>query len=45
MTCQVSDVAVTSSQIRRSVAAHGVVAFVFNTAVLALTINLAAAAL
>ena len=42
MTCQVSDVAVTSREIRRTAAAHGLVSFVFNTAVLALTINLAA---
>ena len=45
MTCQVSDVAITSREIRRMAAAHGVVAFIFNTAVLALTINLAATAI
>jgi uncharacterized membrane protein len=45
MTSQVSDVGVTSQQIRRTVAAHGVVSFVFNTALLALTINLAASAI
>jgi uncharacterized membrane protein len=45
MTSQVSDVAVTSKEIRRLVAAHGVVSFVFNVALLALTINLAAAAI
>jgi uncharacterized membrane protein len=45
MTSQVSDVGVTSKEIRRLVAAHGVVAFVFNVALLALTINLAASAI
>ena len=45
MTSQVSDVAVTSKDIRRTVAAHGVVSFVFNAALLALTVNIAASAL
>jgi uncharacterized membrane protein len=45
MTSQVSDVVITSQLIRRTVAAHGLVAFVFNTALLALTINLAASAI
>lgn len=45
MTSQVSDVAVTSSDVRRIVTAHGVLSFVFNAALLALTVNLAAAAL
>jgi len=45
MTSQVSDVGVTSRLIRRTVAAHGVVSFFFNVALLALTINLAASAL
>jgi len=45
MTSQVSDVGVTSKEIRRMVTAHGVVAFVFNVALLALTINLAASAI
>jgi len=45
MTSQVSDVGVTSKQIRRTVAAHGVVSFVFNAALLALTVNLAASAI
>ena len=45
MTSQVSDVAVTSKRIRRTVAAHGVVAFVFNAALLALTVNIAASAI
>jgi len=45
MTSQVSDVAVTSKRIRRAVAAHGVVAFIFNAALLALTVNIAASAI
>jgi uncharacterized membrane protein len=45
MTSQVSDVGITSKQIRRTVAAHGVVSFVFNAALLALTVNLAASAI
>ncbi len=42
MTSQVSDVQVTSRMMRRVVAAHGVVSFFFNVAILALTVNLAA---
>ena len=45
MTSQVSDVGVTSKAVRRTVIAHGVVAFFFNVALLALTINLAASAI
>ena len=45
MTSQVSDVGVTAKTVRRTVAAHGVISFVFNTALLALSINLAASAL
>lgn len=45
MTCQVSDVAVASQLIRRTVNAHGIVAFFFNTALLALTVNIAASAI
>ena len=45
MTSQVSDVGVTSKPIRRTVAAHGVVSFVFNAALLALTVNIAASAI
>jgi len=41
MTFQVSDVQVTSKGIRRLVTAHGVVSFLFNTTVIALTVNLA----
>src|SRR5262245_32616245 len=45
MTSQVSDVAVTSRHIRRTVSAHGVVSFLFNAALIALTVNIAASAL
>jgi uncharacterized membrane protein len=39
MTCQVSDVQVTSREMRRLVLVHGVLAFAFNTVILALTVN------
>ncbi len=39
---QTADVAITGKSLRRLVTLHGVVAFVFNTVVLALSINLAA---
>jgi uncharacterized membrane protein len=42
MTSQVSDVAVASRSMRRTVAAHGIVSFLFNAALLALTVNIAA---
>jgi uncharacterized membrane protein len=45
MTSQVSDVAVTGRTIRRTVTAHGVVSFLFNAALVALTVNIAASAL
>ncbi len=45
MTSQVSDVAVTSRRIRRTVTAHGTVSFIFNAALLALTVNIAASAI
>jgi uncharacterized membrane protein len=45
MTSQVSDVAVSSRRIRRTVAAHGAVSFFFNAALLALTVNIAASAI
>jgi uncharacterized membrane protein len=38
---QVSDVAVTSRTIRRTVTAHGMVAFVFNVTLIALTVSIA----
>ena len=41
MTAETSDVSVTSKQIRRTVIAHGIVSFLFNVALVALTINLA----
>lgn len=44
MTCQVSDVQVATRPWRRLVLAHGVVAFAFNTVILALSINLLAGA-
>jgi uncharacterized membrane protein len=40
MTFQVSDVGVTHKAIRRMVVAHGVLSFVFSTAILALTVNI-----
>jgi uncharacterized membrane protein len=45
MTSQVSDVAVTSGKVRRMVAGHGVVSFIFNATLLALTVNIAASLL
>jgi uncharacterized membrane protein len=45
MTFQVSDVAITSPVIRRTVTAHAIVAFVFNVALMAIMINVAASAL
>ncbi len=41
MTCQVSDVQITSRRIRRIALVHGVLSFIFNTVILALSINLA----
>jgi uncharacterized membrane protein len=45
MTAQVADVGITTKEIRRTVAAHCVVSFFFNTALLALTVNIAASAI
>jgi uncharacterized membrane protein len=45
MTAQVSDVGITDKSIRRTVTAHGIISFVFNTALLALMVNIAASAL
>ena len=42
MTFQVSDVAITNPRIRRTATVHGVLAFFFNTTVIALTVNMAA---
>jgi uncharacterized membrane protein len=40
MTCQVSDVQITSQRILKLALIHGVLSFVFNTAILALSINI-----
>jgi uncharacterized membrane protein len=45
MTAQVSDVGITDKTIRRTATAHGVVSFVFNTALVALMVNIAASAI
>ena len=45
MTSQVSDVAVTSRSMRRLTMIHGILAFLFNIAVLALAINIFASAI
>jgi Co/Zn/Cd efflux system component len=45
MTSQVSDVGVAAKAIRRTVAAHGIVSFFFNVALLALMVNVAASAI
>jgi uncharacterized membrane protein len=45
MTAQVSDVGVTDRIIRRTATVHGVISFVFNTALVALMVNIAASAL
>ena len=42
MTFQVSDVQITARKFRRLAAAHGLLSFLFNTIILALTVNLAA---
>jgi uncharacterized membrane protein len=41
MTCQVSDVQITERPIRRLALLHGVLAFIYNTVILALSINIA----
>jgi uncharacterized membrane protein len=45
MTAQTSDVAITDRTIRRTAVAHGIVSFIFNTALLALMVNIAASAI
>jgi uncharacterized membrane protein len=45
MTAQVSDVGITDKTIRRTATAHGVIAFGFNTALVALMVNIAASAI
>ena len=42
MTCQVSDVQVSSCKIRRLVLVHGLISFAFNTAILAMFVNIIA---
>ena len=42
MTAQVSDVGITDKIIRRTATVHGIISFIYNTARLALTINIAA---
>lgn len=42
MTCQVSDVQITSRAMRRLALVHGVLTFFFNTVILALSINIIA---
>jgi uncharacterized membrane protein len=45
MCAQVSDVTVSSKSIRRTVLSHSIVSFLFNAALLALTVNIAASAI
>jgi uncharacterized membrane protein len=45
MTAQVSDVGITDRIIRRTATVHGIISFVFNTALLALLVNIAASAI
>ena len=45
MTAQTSDVGITDKIIRRTATVHGIIAFVFNTALLALMVNIAASAI
>jgi uncharacterized membrane protein len=42
MTCQVSDVQISSSKMRRLALVHGLISFVFNTAILAMFVNIIA---
>ena len=45
MTAQVSDVGITNRIIRRTATVHGIISFVFNTALVALMVNIAASAI
>ena len=45
MTCQTSDVQICDVRLRRLAVAHGILAFFFNTVILALSINIAASLL
>ena len=42
MTCQVSDVQISSSKMRRLALVHGLISFAFNTAILAMFVNIIA---
>jgi uncharacterized membrane protein len=42
MTCQVSDVQISSPKIRRLALVHGLISFLFNTAILAMFVNIVA---
>jgi uncharacterized membrane protein len=42
MTCQVSDVQISSSDMRRLALVHGLISFLFNTAILAMFVNIVA---
>jgi uncharacterized membrane protein len=45
MTAQVSDVGITDKYIRRIATVHGIISFVYNTALVALMVNIAASAI
>ena len=45
MTFQVSDVQITSRKLRRLATVHGVISFLFNTVIIAVTVNIAASVL
>jgi len=45
MTAQVSDVGITDKIIRRTATVHGIVSFIYNTALVALMVNIAASAI
>jgi uncharacterized membrane protein len=45
MTAQVSDVGITDKVIRRTATVHGIISFVYNTALVALMVNIAASAI
>src|SRR5712675_1108780 len=45
MTAQVSDVGITDKVIRRTATVHGIVSFIYNTALVALMVNIAASAI
>ncbi len=44
MTCQTADIAITDQRVRRVSTGHGMLAFVFNLGVLAVTVNILASA-